>query len=411
MLKKDPKISLLSVDIAKKKMISSIKNKLKTEYINLEDLENRVLAEDIFSKVNIPEYNNAAVDGFALRSICLRKKINKFRVIGESLPGKPFDKEVKEGESIKIYTGAYLLDNNKTDTIIMEEDCYVKKKLLKLKVQPELFSNIRKKAEDIKKKDKVFCKGTKIRAVDLAQLSSMGLKKVRVYKKLRVSIFSTGNEINKKTKSKYTIYDANKLTLVTMFRKIGCDVKDLGVIEDNLTKTKKKIYSVLKNSDLIVTSGGISSSKVDKIGQTLSKFGKIQFWRLAIKPGRPFAFGSIKDKPFIGLPGNPVAAIVTFFMIVIDYVKKKSGNNVKPIIERVLPANFEMKKKLGRKEWLRGKIEVLNKKQFLTKYPTTGSGIISSISKSDGIIEIDEKKRNIRKGTLLKFFRYEDMLN
>ena len=139
MLKKDPKISLLSVDIAKKKMISSIKNKLKTEYINLEDLENRVLAEDIFSKVNIPEYNNAAVDGFALRSICLRKKINKFRVIGESLPGKPFDKEVKEGESIKIYTGAYLLDNNKTDTIIMEEDCYVKKKTVKIKSSTRTF--------------------------------------------------------------------------------------------------------------------------------------------------------------------------------------------------------------------------------------------------------------------------------
>tara|TARA_B100000029_G_C17563090_1_gene954098 strand:- start:1375 stop:2253 length:879 start_codon:yes stop_codon:yes gene_type:complete len=292
----------------------------------------------------------------------------------------------------------------------MEENCHFTDNYVEFIQIPLSGSNVRKKGEDIKKNTLVFSKGIKIRTVDLAQLSSMGIKKIKVYKKIKVGILSSGNELNVK-KEKYSVYDANKIILMSMFRKIGCDSVDLGIIKDDFQQTKKVIFSNIKKCDLIITTGGISSSKIDKISQTLNEFGKVGFWKLAIKPGRPFAFGKFKNTPFIGLPGNPVATIVTFFMIVIEYVKKLSGNNKIEIIERSLPASFSMNKKVGRKEWLRGKIKIINNKHYLEKFSTTGSGIISSISKTEGIIEIDEKKKYIKKGTILKFFRYEDMLN
>jgi len=167
----------------------------------------------------------------------------------------------------------------------------------------------------------------------------------------------------------------------------------------------------LSSFDLIITSGGISKSKIDHIGKFFSISGKINFWQLALKPGRPFAFGKLNNIPFIGLPGNPVAAVVTFLMLVVNYLKKLSGIKKTEIIERLIPANFEMKKKTGRTEWLRGSIKIINKNYFLEKFHTSGSGIISSISNTDGIIEIEEDIKNIKKGTLLKFYRYEDILN
>ncbi len=403
---------LIAVDKAKKIMINSIKTKINVEYVSLIESEDRILAENIHSKFNIPELDNAAVDGFAVNYISIKKKIKKFKIIGVSSPGQPFNGVAKIGEAIRIFTGAYLLNKNNVNTIIMEEDCNFTRNYVELIKFPESGSNIRKKGEDIKKKQLLFDKGRKIRTVDLAQLSSIGLKRIKVYKKLKVGIFSTGNELsNSDKKSKFAIYDANKVTLMSMFKKIGCDSIDLGIIKDNLNQTKKLIFANLNKCDLIVTTGGVSSSQIDKISQILKEHGEIGFWRLAIKPGRPLAFGKFGNTPFIGLPGNPVASIVTFFMLVIDYVKKLSGNNNTEIIERLLPSCFEMKKKIGRKEWLRGKVKIINNKKYIEKFHTTGSGILSSISKTDGIIEIDENKKVIKKGTILKFYRYEDMLN
>ncbi len=403
---------LISVDKAKKIMMNSIKKKLDMESISLVNSENRILAENIYSKFDIPEFDNAAVDGFAINYSSIKKKIKRFKIIGVSRPGQPFNGSIKIGEAIRIYTGAYLFITNNANTIIMEEYCNFNGDYVELNHIPENGSNIRKKGEDIKKNNLIFKKGKKIRSVDLAQLASMGLSKFKVYKKLKVGVFSTGNELsNSKKKSKFSIYDANKLILLIMFKKIGCDSIDLGIIQDDLKQTKKLVFNNLKKCDLIITTGGISSSKIDKVSQILNELGEVGFWRLAIKPGRPFAFGKFKDKPFIGLPGNPVATIVTFFMLVANYVKKLSGNNKSEIIERLIPSNFNMKKKIGRKEWLRGNIKIINKKMYVEKFSTTGSGILSSISKTDGIIEIDEKKKYIKRGTLLKFFRYEDMLN
>ncbi len=305
-----------------------------------------------------------------------------------------------------------LKKKNKINAVVMLEDCKVLKNLIEIKKKIIVNQNIRKKGEDVKKNKVVFLKGRKIRPVDLAQLSSLGLKKINVYKKIKVGIFSTGSEINQDVKRKKNyIFDANKITLISMFNTIGCEALDLGLIKDNYNETKKKIIKNSSKYDLLVSSGGISDSDTDMIGKILSTYGKINFWKLAIKPGRPFAFGEINKTPFIGLPGNPVAAIVTFLMLVVDYVKILSGNRNVKIKKNMISSNFSMIKKLGRREWIRGWITEKNGKQFLEKFNTTGSGIISSISQSDGIIDIDEDVKYIKKGKKLNFIKYEDILN
>ena len=407
------KEKLISVKKAKKIMIDSLKFlKNSSEFIDFNVTENRVLAENIYSKQNIPKYDNSAVDGFAIKYSSFKKKVDFFKVVGESKPGKPFKKKLKEGQAIAIYTGSYILDINNIDTVCYEENCQLKNKKLNILKKPIKGSNIRKKGEDVKKNQIVFKKGRKIRTVDLGQLASLGIRKIKVFKKIKVGVFSSGNEVIKGFKNnQYSIYDANKTVLLALIRKIGCDAEDLGIIKDNLKDTKNLILKNLNKFDLIITSGGISKSKIDEIGNFFSLFGKISFWRLALKPGRPFAFGTIKKTPFIGLPGNPVAAIVTFLMLVTDYLRKFSGINKFETKGRIIPVNFNMKKKVGRTEWIRGYLKEKKSIQFVEKFETSGSGIISSISQTDGIIEVEENKGFIEKGSMLKFYKYEELLN
>ena len=402
---------LLSFEKAKEIMFNSI-TKNKVEIVELQNCEDRILAENIFSKINIPEFSNSAVDGFGF--ISSNTKLKKLKIVGESKPGKPFLGKINKDQAIKVFTGAYVINEiTNVDTVCMEEDVVENKNEIIINGYSKKGSNIRKMGEDVKINRKIFKIGRKIRSVDLSQLSSLGLKKIKVYKKLKVGIFSSGDELCEisKKKKKYQIFDSNKFSLLSLFKKIGCEVVDLGIIRDNFLETERKIIKEIDFLDLIVTSGGVSKSNTDLIGKFLKKKGKILFWRLSVKPGRPFAFGKLKNVPFIGLPGNPVASIITFFMLVINYVNKLSGLTDLPIVERVLPSDFELKKKKGRTEWLRGKIIKKNGSYFLAKFPSTGSGIISSISQSNGIIELEKSSSFIKKGALLKFYRYEDMLN
>ena len=196
---------------------------------------------------------------------------------------------------------------------------------------------------------------------------------------------------------------------MSLFKKIGCEVFDLGIIKDNYEISRKKLYKNL-NYDLLVTSGGVSKSSTDNISKILLNLGNIFFWRIKIKPGRPFAFGKLKKTLFIGFPGNPVAVAVTFFMLVIKLVRRMSGDNNLRLNYSYFPANFSMKTKKGRVEWLRGKIQRKVKDNYLEKFYTTGSGILSSLSQSEGIIEVDANTEYVKKESLLKFYKYKDLI-
>ena len=220
-------------------MKDSIKFLNKSELVDIDKSENRILSENIISKYDIPEEDNSAVDGYGLNS---QNNEFFFSVVGESKPGSPYKKSLKTNEAIKIFTGSNILKKNNINSVVMLEECKILKNSIKIKNKFNIGQNIRKKGEDVKKNNVVFMKGRKIRTVDLAQLLSLGIKKVKVYKKIKVGVFSTGSEINKGPKKKKNhIFDANKITLVSMLKKIGCEVIDLGLIKDDFNETKKKL--------------------------------------------------------------------------------------------------------------------------------------------------------------------------
>lgn len=393
------------------------KNLIKTtgyEEVSLELSEGRILAENLISRFDVPSYDNAAVDGFAFNFKHFKKNKNELIIANSSKAGKPFSGKIKEGQAIEIFTGSFIFkEKSNIDTVVMHEDCIVKKKKVKILNLPPKGSNIRPKGEDIKKGTVLFEKGTKIRSVDLGAMASIGLSKIKVYKKIKVGIFSTGNELskNKSTKEKFKIFDSNKVTLISLFKKLNCITFDLGTLRDNYEISKKKLLGSASKVDIIITTGGVADSQSDFVVKVLNDIGELKLWRISVKPGRPFAFGKINKKPIFGLPGNPVAVVVIFFMIILKFLNKMNGRDSYFLKYRLIPSGFSFKKKLGRTEWLRGSIILQNNQLVLKKFASEGSGILSSIIKSEGIIEIEKDKHYIEKGEKLKFYNFEELLN
>ncbi len=414
--KKDYKKKFVKLTDIKKVLKIVEKSFVKTscEEINLELCDGRILAENLISQYNVPSYDNAAVDGFAFNFKNFSKKKNELIIANSSKPGKPFSGKIKEGQALEIFTGSYLFKKkSNVDTVVMNEDCVIKKNKLKILKLPPRGSNIRPQGEDIKKGTVIFKKGTKIRSVDLGAIASIGLKKVKVYKKIKVGIFSTGNELycNKNIKEKFKIFDSNKITLLALFKKLNCITYDFGILKDNYEISKKKLLICSSKVDVMVTTGGVADSKSDFIVRVLNDIGELKLWRISVKPGRPFLFGKINEKPFFGLPGNPVAVVVTFFMIILKFLNKMNGRGSYYLKYRLLPSGFSFQKKLGRTEWLRGSVLAHNNQLVLKKFESEGSGILSSIIRSEGIIEIDSSRDYIKKGEKLKFYNFEELLN
>ena len=388
---------------------------VKTEYIEIDSCVGRILAEDVKSKINVPPSDNSAVDGYGFNYLNSLKN-KSLKIIGSSKPGEPFLQKLMPNTTVRVFTGAPLLKNKSScniDTVIMTEDCIIVGDKVFFKRLLKKGSNIRLKSEDIRKGNIIMSKGIKIRPYDVGYLASVGIKKLKVYKKINVGVFSTGNEIKKEgiKKNDFKIFDSNKLNLLSLLDRIGCHVQDLGIIKDDLAQTHTKLLESTNNCDLVITSGGVAASETDQIIKTINEIGKIFVWKLAIKPGRPIAFGKIKSKFFFGLPGNPVAVLVTFFMIIVDFIYTISGRTKLPIKYNLLESNFNFKKKIGRTEWLRGSIKEYKNKLKVSKFNNEGSGILTSIAKTDGIIELNEKTEFVTKGKMLKFYKYEDFLN
>ena len=344
----EKKNELISAKAAKQIILDSSKLPIKTESINLKESEGRIIAIDIKSKINLPLNNNAAVDGYAFNYDDFKKNnYRPLKVVGISQPGNPFKKKIRSGEAIRIYTGSLIINNSnnlKIDTVVMEEVCQNVNGKLSIKRNVEKNSNIRMLGEDIKENEVIYTKGRKIRSVDLGFLASIGLKRLKVYQKIKVGVFSSGNEITE-NKTRDKIFDSNKITILTFLKRLNCEVKDLGIIKDEFQETKKKLMKATKSCDVIISSGGISSSDIDQIQKIMNSYGNLKFWKLAIKPGRPLAFGKLNKKYFVGLPGNPVAVIVTFLMFVCPFIRKITGRSEKIINYNLISSGFNLKKK------------------------------------------------------------------
>lgn len=404
---------MISVDTALKLLMKFAPVAKKSEFVNLTEATDRIIAETIKSKIDVPEHNNSAVDGYGF-NFKDKLKHQRLKIIGKSLPGKPFLGKISSGQAIRVYTGALIIGNKNDlipiDTIVMQEDVFNNENLIELKAKIKAGQNIRLKGEDIIKEQVIFKKGKKIRSLDLGYLASVGIKRLRVFKKLKVGIFSSGNEINTSFKhKKYMIFDSNKISLISLFNKIGCESYDCGIIKDNYNISKKKIKEMSKKFDILVTTGGISSSDTDAIKKVIREIGDIKFSKISLKPGRPFTFALINNVPFLGLPGNPVAVIVVFLYFIAKFIAKiyNAKRNIRPI---KVKSNFNFNKKVNRRELLRGFLLEKQNQLLVERFPSEGSGILSSIAKSEGLIELMDNESTIKKGSYLKFYPFESLL-
>ena len=403
------RISLEKAVSILKKRIKCIK---KTQKIKLNHCLGRILSKDIVSKLNVPPFDNTAVDGYAFKFSDLnKKKETTLKLNGRIAAGQNFNKKIIKEETARIFTGAKIPEG--TDTVIMQEDCNINGNEVILK--PGIFkgANIRKKGENIKFGKKIITKGSKLKAQDIALIASIGIKEIEVYEKLRVGIFTTGNELfepGTKT-SKSGIYDSNRYCLKNLLETINCSVKDYGIKKDNEKLIKNTLKRISNECDLIITTGGMSVGEEDYVRKVVEKNGSLNFWNISIKPGRPVALGNNFKKPFIGLPGNPVSVMITFLKIALPTINKLSGFLSPKESNFIVITDFNFKKKSGRKEFLRVKVSKNSNGAIKIKhYPNTGSGVFTSMVETDGLIELPEGLTYLKKGTKIKFVPYSEIL-
>ena len=380
----------------------------KTEIINLLNAEDKILAENIYSKINLPPFKNSAVDGYAILKTDLNninKNISKKRIAAGD------DKEVKisKGEVIRIFTGAKMPSNS--NTVVMQENTKVVSGKLKLLKIPNYGENCRHKGEDISEDKLVLTKGTKIDVKNLNLIAAIGYSKVKVYSNIKVGFFTSGNELVRPTTKlkKSKINNSNYFLLNSLLNKNYITKKFLGNLSDNAIKVERKLLRNISKFNMIITTGGASVGDEDHLVKTLERNGKIFFWRAAIKPGRPIAVGKIKNTYIVCLPGNPVSVQLLYVFIVKPLILKLLGATLLKISAEKLKTNFSMIKKTKRLEWLRVSKKLINKQYVIVKHPKQGSGMISSISFSDGIVEIPEEVRLIKKGETFDYYDFDKL--
>jgi len=377
---------------------------LNVEWIDIINCKGRILAKDIKSKINLPPFNNSAVDGYAILDKDIKKNkelICKRRIAAGD--NKSFKNSI--GEAIRIFTGAKMPLNSRT--VVMQENVQRIGNKIIIKKLPRIGENHRIKGEDININQVILNKNMKIDTTNLNLIAAIGIKKVPVFKKIKIGYFTNGNELRKPkihlkgseiNNSNY--YSLRNLLNIQLANSIYC-----GNLKDNFKIIQKKLSYNSKTFDLIITTGGASVGEEDHLINVIKKTGKILFWKAAIKPGRPIAFGKINDCYIICLPGNPVSVHLLYAFIVKPYIDYIAGANfLLPLPEKIM-VNFSMHKKTKRMEWLRVK-KKQNKSEFiLEKFPEQGSGMISSMAYSDGIIEIPEEVSQIKPG---EFYNYYD---
>ena len=375
------------------------------ETIKLSEALNRVLAEDIASPVNVPNHTNSAMDGYAVRfkDIC-EQDLSSLVIIGKAFAGHLFSGTIGQGQAVRIMTGAVIPHGS--DTIIMQEDVEVlDEKTIRVDNNHKQGQHVRYAGESLKQGDIALPGGRRLNPADVGLLASLGVAEIRVYKKPKVAIFSTGDEVKPlgEPLSLGDVYDSNRYTLNSMLSSLNVDVIDLGIIGDDAQLTAKTFATAAQNADAIIVCGGASVGDADYVRTTLNEMGQVSFWKLAMKPGRPLSFGKLKDSIFFGLPGNPVSVMVTFYQFVLPALKRLMGEDDTLPKRFNVPCVTALKKRPGRTEYQRGCL--FYDDDNVLKVKTTGqqgSGILSSMTRGDCFIVLADDCDGIEAGALVE---------
>ncbi|MBL4744099.1 MAG: molybdopterin molybdotransferase MoeA [Cycloclasticus sp.] len=392
----------LTVKSALKNMLGAVSAKKATEQINLTDAVDRVLAQAITSPVNVPSHCNSAVDGYAIMQADLpaEEQVLSFNIAGRVVAGHPYKGELKKGECIQIMTGAQMPEL--ADTVIMQEHVEVHGNAIRIDARHSARQNVRQAGEDIQQGQIILEPGIKLTPPQIGLIASLGISEISVTTALTVAVFSTGDEVLSISDAprEGCIYDSNRYSMMAALKKIGCQVLDMGIIPDDPEQLRQAFNVAAKNADAIFTSGGVSVGEADYTKQVLSETGSINFWKVAMKPGRPVAFGNIGDATFFGLPGNPVAVMVTFYQFALPCLQKMMGLST-PLISPIIKARctHSIRKIAGRTEFQRG---ILSKGEDgeweVCTAGKQGSGILRSMSDANAFIILEHERSSITEG-------------
>ena len=403
--------SLMSADDALSFLIDSASVTAMTEAVSLDDSLDRILASDIHSTINVPGFDNSAMDGYtiALNDNQVAQENLSFDVVDRIAAGSTGN-DLKIGNAARIFTGAPI--PNGANTVVMQEECTLSedKSQITVKRAINLNENIRPTGNDILKDNVILSSGRQIKPQDISLAASVGVGELVVFKKIKVGVFFTGDELvepgNPLTPGK--IYNSNRYALVALLKQVGCDVINLGNIEDKLDATCEALEALESQCDLIMTTGGVSVGEEDHVKPAVEKLGELNLWKIRMKPGKPLAYGKVKQTPFIGLPGNPVSSFVTFCIFSLPFIKKMQGNsNYESKILKV-KTNFDCKRAKPRREYARVRIDHSTETPLANLFPKQGSDVMSSVVWADGIIEIPENT-TFETGTILSYYSMSEL--
>ena len=398
-----PQTPWLNVEEALNRMTASVKKIQDVEVVAIRDALNRVLAKEVISSINVPPYANSAMDGYAFNSADLPTSgENTLTLVGKSFAGIPFEGEVKAGECVRIMTGAQIA--NGTDTVIMQEQVQVNENAITIKSDHCKNENVRHIGEDIKDGDTVLQIGQHLTPAELGVLASLGVAEVTVQKQIRVAFFSTGDELRNVDEEleEGQIYDSNRYTIFGMLKNLGVELIDMGIIPDNRQAVEDAFIQASKQADAIITSGGVSVGEADYVKETLDKLGKVDFWKIAMKPGKPLAFGFVNDAVFFGLPGNPVSVMATFYQFVLPTLKTIMGLNVTkaPVVK--VTCKTDLRKAPGRTDFQRGILQTNEQGELIVEsIGMQASHVLSGMSKANCFIILPQDWGNVEAGTLV----------
>jgi molybdopterin molybdotransferase len=409
---------LLPVEDAERLIAERIVPVSGRETVGLRDAQGRVLAEDIVAPINVPPFDNSAVDGYAVRAADLDGKAEtRLPIVDRIAAGHAAHQAISVGQAIRIFTGAPMPAD--ADTVFMQEDCREDGATVIVPPGLKCGANRRLAGEDIRAGALALPAGRRLAVQHVALAAALGLTQLPVHRRVRVALFSTGDEIVEPgaTLPRAGLYDSNRYLLTGLIARLGAEVTDLGILSDNPKELSHSLAAAAADHDLVLTSGGVSTGEADYVKSAVEAIGRLVFWRVAIKPGRPVAMGVIpagkggEGAAFVGLPGNPVAVFVTFVRVVRPLVLRLAGALPEPLLAMPARATFSYKKRKGRREYVRvtlrpaadGAIDAV-------KFEQDGAGVLTSLTETDGLAELGEDVTHVEPGMTIGFLSYASLL-
>ncbi len=396
---------LIPFDQALSTLLDSVDPITATEMQPLASCLDRILAQDVKAPINVPGYDNSAMDGYAIKGDDLLDH-HQLRQTGEALAGRPYPKALKHGQCVRIMTGAPM--PNGADSVVMQEDVSVLDRgnqrwiefgAANSPAKPVKHgSHVRYAGEDIRAGDIILKKGKRLAPADLGLMASLGLATLCVLRPIKVALLSTGDELRipGQALDEGCIYDSNRVVVSAMLTRLGAEILDMGIIPDEVPALEQAFEHASRQCDVVISSGGVSVGDADYTKQVLTSMGEIGFWKVAIKPGKPFAFGHINKAVFFGLPGNPVSAAVTFHQLALPAIQKMAGEVVDDKISLEVPTQYALKKRTGRTDFQRGVLSKNHLNQWqVCDTGSQGSGMLSSMSQSNCYIKLAADSDNV----------------